>query len=56
MTMQTKQELIHWLESLSDSAEIGIDEGGLCLRVVIDDCLNGEYNEIGGIPEEMENA
>lgn len=54
--MQAKQELIHWLERLTDGVFVGVDEGGLCLRVVLDDCLNGEYNEIGGIPEEVENA
>lgn len=54
--MQTKQELIHWLETLPDTAEVGIDEGGLCLRVVVNDVMSDYWNEVGGIPEEVENA
>jgi hypothetical protein len=43
-------ELIRWAESLPDSAEVAIDEGGLVLVEV-----DGEaYLEIGGTPQEGE--
>jgi len=45
------QEIKEWLNTLEDADEVGIDEGGLCLRVV----SNTEtYCEIGGIPEDSE--
>ena len=43
-----KQEIIDWLNSLPDDAEVGVDEGGLCLRA--ED--NGKaYFEIGGLKD-----
>jgi hypothetical protein len=43
-------ELLRWAESLPDSAEVAIDEGGLVLVEV-----DGEaYLEIGGTPQEGE--
>jgi hypothetical protein len=41
-----KQEIIDWLNSLPDGAEVGVDEGGLCLRVETDEV---PYLEIGGL-------
>jgi hypothetical protein len=42
-----RQELLEWVESLSEDAEIAIDEGGLTLIEV-----EGEaYLEVGGSPE-----
>ena len=44
----TVGEVREWLDTLSDDDEVGIDDGGLSLRVV-----GGEdfYLEIGGLPE-----
>ena len=48
----TVGEIKEWLKVLDDCDEVGVDEGGLCLRVVgLDDTV---YLEIGGIPEEEE--
>jgi len=45
--MMTKTQLATWLDALPEDAEIGIDDGGLCLQVFSSD----EYLEIGGLPE-----
>lgn len=54
--MMDVQQVRHWLESLDSNDEVGIDEGGLSLRIVRDGILMDEYCEVGGIPEEVENA
>jgi hypothetical protein len=46
------QELKEWLNNLPPDAEVGVDEGGLCLRVVGDD---ETYYEVGGLPEDEED-
>jgi hypothetical protein len=51
MSMNVK-EIKRWLESLSDLDEVGVDDGGLCLRSVQHPNV---YCEIGGIPEDAEN-
>lgn len=38
----------HWLATLRPDQEVGIDDGGLCLRVVDDPF---PYYEIGGLPD-----
>ncbi len=48
-------QVIEWLENLPRGAEVGVDEGGLCLRAVHRSELTGGYLELGGIPEEIEN-
>ncbi len=45
--MMKKRELTDWLDTLPEEAQIGIDDGGLCLQVLGSD----EYLEIGGLPE-----
>jgi hypothetical protein len=44
--MLSNAELKAWLATLPDEATIGVDEGGLTLRVVDDDA----YLEVGGMP------
>lgn len=46
MAMMVK-EIRAWLAELADGAEVGIDEGGLALRVVGDE---DNYLEIGALP------
>ena len=46
--MMTKQEISAWLETLPEGAEVGIDDGGLCLLVLGSE----EYLEVGGLPED----
>ncbi len=46
--MMSKREILEWLNTLPDEAEIGIDEGGLCLQMFADEA----YIEIGGLPED----
>jgi len=53
--MQDTRTVINWLRSLPEGSDVGIDEGGLCLRAVLDDELTGDYYEIGGIPQEIED-
>lgn len=53
--MISKLTLLSWVRSLPSGSNIGIDEGGLTLRVVVGDNLTEEYYEIGGIPEEIEH-
>lgn len=48
------RDIIHWLKSLDKDVQVGVDEGGLCLRVHTDIRLTGDYCEIGGIPGEIE--
>jgi hypothetical protein len=48
----TKTEITEWLDTLPDDAEIGVDDGGLCLRVVDDP---EPWLEIGGMPEGEED-
>jgi len=45
--MISKQELMQWLETLPDDAEVGIDDGGLTLQVESGE----EWIEVGGMPE-----
>jgi hypothetical protein len=46
--MMSKQDVRAWLDTLPEDAEVGIDDGGLCLQ------MHGStaYLEIGGLPEE----
>jgi hypothetical protein len=46
--MMSKHDVRTWLDTLPEDAEIGIDDGGLCLQ------MGGSevYLEIGGLPEE----
>ena len=49
---ETVREIKKWLNTLDDDDLVGVDDGGLCLRVV------GEihvYHEIGGMPEREED-
>lgn len=46
---ETVREIKDWLNSLTEDELVGIDEGGLTLRVV---GRPDVYYEIGGIPEE----
>jgi outer membrane biogenesis lipoprotein LolB len=48
MAMPIK-ELKEWLEGLPADAEVGVDEGGLCLLVVDDE--NDRSCEVGGLPD-----
>ena len=51
--MTSTKELIDWLKALPSSSSVGIDEGGLTLRVLDkDDRLTESYFEVGGVPEE----
>lgn len=45
------REVLEWLENLPEDAKVGVDDGGLCLRVVGDE---DNYCEIGGLPEDDE--
>jgi hypothetical protein len=45
---ERKEELIEWLEELQDGVMVGVDDGGLTLRVVGENA----YYEIGGLPED----
>lgn len=54
--MMEVTEIRQWLDSIPADAYVGVDEGGLCLRAVQGTELTGDYLEIGGIPEEIENA
>jgi hypothetical protein len=49
--MMGKEQIIDWLNTLPEEACVGVDDGGLCLRV---DCDPEAYLEIGGMPEEDE--
>lgn len=40
-------DLIHWLQQQNPDHLVGVDEGGLTLKV----SENGDYSEIGGLPE-----
>jgi hypothetical protein len=40
-----KSEIMDWLESLEDTDEVFIDDGGLCLSVIGNDDV---YLEVGG--------
>jgi len=42
--------------SLPAGAEVGIDEGGLCIRAVVDGEITDAYYDLGGIPEEIEDG
>ena len=50
MSMPIK-ELKEWLDSLPADAEVGVDEGGLCLRVVDDELEQDRFCEVGGLPD-----
>ena len=41
------QEIQKWLNSLPENAEVGVDEGGLTLKVTSDPT---PYLEVGGLP------
>ena len=45
------EEIKRWLDTLEPGQEVGIDDGGLCLRVVDDP---GPYYEIGEMPDYMD--
>jgi hypothetical protein len=47
-------QLSEWLSSLPNGTDVGIDEGGLCLRGVRNGEVTIDYFEVGGIPEEIE--
>lgn len=47
----TNTELKDWLATLPADAHVGVDEGGLTLRVVEDDQA---YLEVGGMPDPEE--
>jgi hypothetical protein len=47
MAMQAR-EILRWLATLNPSEEVGIDDGGLCLRAADDETV---YLEVGGMPE-----
>jgi hypothetical protein len=51
MTMSAK-EIREWLETLREDDLVGVDDGGLCLRVAGNPAI---YCEIGGICEEDED-
>ena len=51
MAMQVVQ-LREWLATLNDDQLVGVDDGGLCLRVVDDP---EPYCEIGGLPEDEDD-
>ncbi len=50
--MMTKREILDWLDTLADDAEIGIDEGGLILTALPSPDGDASYLEVGGISEE----
>ena len=54
--MELASDVIEFLRSAPEGAYVGIDEGGLCLEIVDDDEMTGQSFEIGGIPEEIEQA
>ncbi len=54
--MMPVKEIKQWLDTLDDNSEIGVDEGGLCLREVNEGRMTDACCKIGGIPEEIENA
>lgn len=43
------EEIREWLDTLNENDLVGVDDGGLALRVVGDD---ESYCEIGGMPED----
>lgn len=45
----TPDEIVHWLESLSPSSVVVVDEGGLTLIELLDGEPTGNYLEIGGV-------
>ena len=49
----TKAELMDWLATVKDDESIGIDDGGLTLRVV--ESQDTHWIEMGGIPEEPDS-
>ena len=44
----TKRDLEEWMNTMENDTLIGVDDGGLSLV----NCDNGEWLEIGGVPEE----
>jgi hypothetical protein len=46
------KEVKDWLNTLDDYDGVGVDEGGLCLRSVLEPEV---YCEIGGMPEDEED-
>lgn len=52
--MMSVKEIMEWLESMTDDVQVGIDDGGLCLRTVEENPVDAAWLEIGGIPGEEE--
>ena len=44
--MMSKAEVLEWVNALPDDAEIGVDEGGLCLTTPD----GKDWCEVGGVP------
>lgn len=49
---ETVKDIKEWLDNFNPNEHVGIDEGGLSLRIVEDMYC---YFEIGGIPEGIED-
>lgn len=54
--MESTADLYKWLENFTPQDQVGIDEGGLTLRIVTNGVLTKAYYEVGGIPEDIEHA
>jgi len=55
--MVGKAELLAWVNTLDNSHDVGIDEGGLMLvELLADGTMGPAFLEVGGIPEEVEHA
>ena len=53
--MMPVPEVINWLKTLEPESQVGIDDGGLTLKVVSKEGkLEDAYCEVGGIPKELE--
>ncbi len=51
--MMSKAEVTEWIETLSDTSSIAIDEGGLTLvEIDVEGAPTGSYIEVGGIPDD----
>lgn len=54
--MEDATNIIEWSRTLPRGAQVGVDDGGLCLRAVVDGVLTDSWLEIGGIPAEIEEV
>lgn len=54
--MVSSKALYDWLSGFTPQQEVGIDEGGLTLRIVENGVMTNAYYEVGGIPEDIEHA